>query len=137
MDTPETNSKTALWIGRILSILVVLFLLMDIFMKIFMTSVSIKSSVQLGWPGDSVKGLGILLLALTILFIIPRTTFYGAILLTGYLGGAVAIMFRADLPGHPYIFPFVFGILMWVGLGLRNAPLRKFLCGDPGKPAVE
>ncbi len=130
MENAKTYSKTSLWTGRILTILIFLFLLMDVFMKIFMTADSIKASAQLGWPGDSVKGLGILLLIITILYIIPGTAFYGAILLTGYLGGATATMFRAGVPGHPYIFPVVLGILVWVALTLRNAPLRRFLSGD-------
>lgn len=113
-------SKKKIWFGWIISGLCILFMLVDAIMKIAKTAPSMQGSAQLGWPGDSVQGIGILLLICTILYIIPRTAVPGAVLLTGYLGGAIAIMVRADAAGHSYFFPLIFGILAWVGLFMRD-----------------
>lgn len=108
------------WSGRIISGLCILFLLVDAIMKIGKAATSIQASVQLGWPEGAVQGIGIILLICTILYVIPRTAMLGATLLTGYLGGAIAIMVRADTGGHPFFFPLVFGILLWAGLFMHN-----------------
>lgn len=112
------------WTGLIISILCILFLLQDAIMKVIKAKPSMEGSVQLGWPESAVQGTGILLLFCTLLYIIPRTAVLGAILLSAYLGGATAIMLRADMPGHPYLFPVIFGILVWAGLFLRDGQLR-------------
>jgi hypothetical protein len=119
-------SKKKTWFGWIISGLCILFLLVDAIMKIAKTAPSMQGSAQLGWPGDSVQGIGILLLICTILYIIPRTAVPGAVLLTGYLGGAIAIMVRADAAGHSYFFPLVFGILVWTGLCMRDQKANAF-----------
>ena len=85
-----THSKGKFWFGWIISGLCILFLLVDAIMKIAKTAPSMQGSAQLGWPESSVQGIGILLLLCTILYIIPRTAVLGAVLLTGYLGGAIA-----------------------------------------------
>ena len=85
-----------------------------------------QGSTQLGWPEANVQGIGILLLICTILYIIPRTAVLGAVLLTGYLGGAISIMVRADAAGHSYFFPLLFGILAWVGLCMRDPKANIF-----------
>ncbi|MBN9381016.1 MAG: DoxX family protein [Chitinophagaceae bacterium] len=115
-----TNKKPKVWSGRVISGLCILFLLVDAIMKIAKAAPSMQGSAQLGWPEGAVQGIGILLLTCTILYIIPRTAVLGAMLLTGYLGGAIAIMVRADAGGHPFFFPLVFGILVWVGLFMHN-----------------
>jgi len=121
------SGKGARWTGRIISIILVLFLLMDAIMKVVKATPSMEGSVQLGWPQSEVQSIGIVLLAATILYIIPRLSILGAILLTGYLGGATSVMVRAMQPGHPYIFPIIFGVLVWAGLFLRDEKLRTLI----------
>lgn len=123
----ETTSKGMRWTGLIIMILVVLFLLVDAIMKVLETTPSVEGSVQLGWPSEGVQGIGIVLLIATVLYVIPRTAILGAILITGYLGGATAIMIRANVPGHPYLFPVFMGVLVWAGLYLRDAALRALI----------
>ncbi len=123
METNPNQSKAARLTGWILTGLVVLFLLVDAVMKVFEATVSMEGSTQLGWPAEKVQTIGIILLVSTIIYMIPRTAAIGAILITGYLGGATSIMLRA---GVPWFFPVIFGVLVWVGLGLRDAKARAF-----------
>lgn len=118
------HSNKALWTGRIISALCVLFLLFDAIMKIIQEPHAVEGSVQLGWSEHSLLGLGITLLVCTIFYIIPRTAIIGAILLTGYLGGATATMVRV---GEPFFFSLIFGMLVWFGLFLRDARFRSFI----------
>ena len=128
VQQPKTfSSKGVLWTGRIITGIIVLFLLMDAIMKVVESGPAMEGSVQLGWPESAVQGIGIVLLSATILYIIPRTSVLGAIILTGYLGGATSIMVRAMQPGHPYLFPVVFGALVWAGLFLRDEKLRTMI----------
>jgi hypothetical protein len=132
METNNNNPKAfsgkgALWTGRIITGIIVLFLLMDALMKVVESGPAMEGSVQLGWPEPAVQTIGIVLLLATILYIIPRTSILGAIILTGYLGGATAVMVRAMQPGHPYLFPVVFGVLVWAGLFLRDEKLRGLI----------
>jgi hypothetical protein len=121
-------SKTNLLAGRLLSGLVVLFLLMDSGMKLVKASASVKGTIELGYPESVVVGIGILLLACTVLYVIPRTSILGAVLLTGYLGGAVASQVRVGNPLFTHIlFPVYFGTLLWVGLYLRDNRLRALV----------
>jgi hypothetical protein len=120
----STPSKTSLWIGWIISGLCILFLLFDAITKVIKEEHTIKASVQLGWPEHSIQGIGIVLLISTILYLIPRTSILGAVLLTGYLGGAIAIMVRAE---QQLYFALVFGLLVWLGLYLRDEKLRGIL----------
>ncbi|WP_214226270.1 DoxX family protein [Pedobacter sp. B4-66] len=122
--TTTQQSVKAVWTGRIVSALCILFLLFDAIGKIVKESHSIEGSVQLGWPEHLIQPIGIVLLICTILYVFPRTAFIGAILLTGYLGGAIAIMVRA---GQPLYFALVFGILVWIGLFFRNPKLKALL----------
>jgi hypothetical protein len=126
-QTKGLSSKGALWTGRIMSSIIVLFLLVDAIMKVVEARPSMEGSVQLGWPEQDVQGIGIVLLLATVLYVIPRTSILGAIILTGYLGGATAVMVRAMQPGHPYLFPVVFGVLVWAGLFLRDEKLRALI----------
>ncbi|MCW3071305.1 MAG: hypothetical protein JWO44_1195 [Bacteroidetes bacterium] len=127
METTKTNSKAVLWTSRIISILSILFLLMDAIMKIVKAAPSIEGCVQLGWPVDHIQSTGIILLICTILYSIPKTSILGAILVTSYLGGAVAIMVRANAGGHPYFFPIIFGVFIWIPLFLQNEKLRTLI----------
>lgn len=119
-----TISSKATWTGRVISGLCILFLLVDAVMKIFNHPEHVKGTVHLQWSTTAVIPLGIVLLLSTLLHLIPRTAVLGAILLTGYLGGAVATMVRIN---EPYYFAVVFGVLVWVGLYLRNKKVRDIL----------
>lgn len=118
---PVAPSKSANITGWVITVICLLFLLVDGGMKVFNAAVSIKGSVELGWPESQVQGLGIVLLLCTLLYAIPRTAVLGAIFLSCYLGGAVALMSVAKFP---YYFPIIFGILIWVSLYLRIPALR-------------
>ncbi|WAC15254.1 DoxX family protein [Dyadobacter pollutisoli] len=122
--TVKSQGNKGVLIGRIISALCILFLLVDAIMKVLKDSISVEGSAKLGWPVDQVQSIGIALLISTILYIIPRTAILGAILLTGYLGGAIAIMVRA---GEPLYFASIFGVLVWAGLYLRDEKLRKLI----------
>lgn len=124
METEKLNSKGMLWTGWVITSLCVLFLIVDGGMKAIKSIPSMEGSVQLGWPENLVQGAGLILLACTALYLIPRTAILGAILLTGYLGGATAIMVRTNTP---YLFPIVFGVFVWVGIFLRNEKLRTLI----------
>jgi hypothetical protein len=121
-------SKGRLWTGRIMSALPVLFLLMDGVMKLMKPEFVVKATVQLGYPENVIVGLGIVVLVCVILYIIPRTAVLGAILLTGYLGGAVATHLRVGDPLFSHtLFPVYFAILVWGGLYLREERLRALI----------
>ena len=122
METFQTApaSKKALWAGRIISALPALFLLMDVVMKLFKTAPVVEETVRLGYP-DVMFGLGIVLLVCNVLYMIPKTSVLGAILLTGYLGGAVASHVRVGEGLFPTLFPVMVGVLVWLGLYSRCA----------------
>jgi len=123
-------SKKRLWAGRILSGWAALFFLTDGGMKLFKPPVVIESTLQLGYPESAIVGIGMLLLGCTILYLIPRTAILGAVLLTGYLGGAVATYVRVSGPWFNILFPVVFGCFVWGGLYLRDKRLRSVLASD-------
>lgn len=97
-----------------------MFLLVDALMKFVKPAAVVEATVQLGYPESVILPLGIVLAVSTILYLVPRTAILGAILLTGYLGGAVATHVRVGGPAFSIIFPIVFGILIWAGLYLRD-----------------
>jgi hypothetical protein len=123
-QSAKNSSRKGIWTGRVITVLCVLFLLVDALMKVLLDPVSVDGSGQLGWSEAAVRPIGIVLLVCTILYTIPRTAFIGAILLTGYLGGAIATMARLN---QPFYFPCIFAMLIWVGLCLRNEKLRSLL----------
>ena len=125
-SNPETTpiSKRLLWTGRILSTLPVLMLLFSAAMKFLKPAGVVEGFTRLGYAENLALGLGILELVCTVLYLIPRTTVLGAILLTGYLGGATATHLRI---GDPYFAPVVLGVLLWGGLFLRDARLRALI----------
>ena len=120
-------SKKSLWAGRIISALPVLFLLLDGVMKLVKPAPVVAATVQLGYPESTIVGMGIVLLGSTVLYIIPRTSILGAILLTGYLGGAVATHVRVGAGLFPVLFPVIIGILVWLGIYLRDDRLRALV----------
>jgi|SRR2546423_11584220 hypothetical protein len=123
----QTVSKKTLLAGRIISALPVLFLLMDGVMKLIKPAVVVDATVRLGYSETVILPLGIVLLTCTILYLIPRTSVLGAILLTGYLGGAVATHVRAGEGLFPVLFPVIIGVLIWGGLYLRDQRLRSLI----------
>ncbi len=120
-------SKKMLWAGRVISALPALFLLLDGVMKLVKPAPVVEATVRLGYPESVLVGLGIVLLASTVLYLIPRTSILGAILLTGYLGGAVATHVRVREGLFPVLFPVIMGILIWGGLWLRDERLRALI----------
>jgi hypothetical protein len=121
-------SKTSLWVGRVISALVVLFLLFDSAIKLMRLAPAVEGTAKLGYPESVVLPLGIVLFACTVLYAIPRTSILGAILLTGYLGGAVATNVRVGNPLFGYVlFPVYVGVLLWLGLLLRDVRLRALI----------
>jgi hypothetical protein len=126
---PQTTSisNKALWTGRILSGLVGLFLLADGVAKLFKPAAVVQGTVQLGYPESSIVGIGIVLLVCTALYLIPRTSILGAILLTGYLGGATATHVRVGGPLFNILFSVLFGVVVWAGIYLREERLRALV----------
>lgn len=120
-------SKKRLWAGRIVSALPVLMLLFSAVMKLLKPAGVLDEFTRLGYPRNLAFGIGILELACTVVYIIPRTSVLGAILLTGYLGGAVATHVRIGDPLFNAFIPALLGGLAWGGLYLRDERLRALL----------
>lgn len=119
------------WIGRILSGLAIAFLLFDGVTKFFMDKLppeALEAGAALQWPIEKMPLVGTLLLICLFFYLIPRTAIFGAVLLTGYLGGAVASHIRVSNPLFSHtLFPVYIAILIWLGLYLRDARLRNCL----------
>jgi hypothetical protein len=115
--------------GWVISGFIIAFLLLDASMKLLAVPAVLESGQELGFPGVAMaRGLGIVLLACTLLLIVPRTAVLGALLVTAYLGGAVATHVRMGNPLFTHVlFGVYMGILMWVGLYLREPRLRAVL----------
>jgi DoxX-like family len=124
-SSAATTSKAMLWAGRILTTLVILFLLFDAFGKFAKPVPVVDAFTRLGISIALSPSIGVLLLVCTILYAIPRTSVLGATLLTGYFGGAVAIHMRAGSTPFETVFPVIFGVLTWAGLYVRDCSLRK------------
>lgn len=126
ITTTTTESSALLWTGRVLSGLVIVFLLFDAGIKLIPLDVVTETSRQLGIPTDLSRTLGVLTLLCTVLYAIPQTSVLGAVLMTGYLGGAiyVHVLNGSPLLSHT-LFGVYLGILMWGGLYLRDARLRQ------------
>ncbi len=125
------NSKLTIWTGRILSGLAILFLLFDGIMKFFMDKLppeALEAGAALQWPIEKMPLVGTILLICTVLYIVPRTAVLGAILLTGYLGGAIASHVRVSNPLFTHtLFPIYIAVFIWLGLYLRDARARNIL----------
>ncbi len=123
-----SSSKKGVWAGRILSGLVVVFLIPDGIFKFLKPAPVLEAFAHVGWSVSLANTLGILLLTCTALYAFPRTSILGAILLTGYLGGAVATNLRAGDPLFSHVlFPTYLGTLLWLGLYLRDDRLRVLI----------
>ena len=128
ITTSHATSKPALWTGRVISGLAVAFLIFDSVGKLLEVQPVIDGTKQLGYPPDIVFSLGVTLLSCVLAYLVPRTSVLGAVLLTGYLGGAVATHVRVENPLFTHVlFPTYVAALLWGGLMLRDARLRAFL----------
>jgi len=124
---PVAVSKKRLWTGRAMSGLAILFLIFDGVTKAIKVPAVLKASAQLEYPVGLIPLIGIILLVCTLLYAIPRTSVLGALLLTGYLGGAVAAQLRIGNPVFETVFPILFALLVWGGLYLRENRLRALI----------
>ena len=120
-------SKSRLWTGWILTVLAGLFLLFDAAGKLMMPIFVVEAFGRLSFPTGLGVTIGIILTACTVLYLIPRTAVLGAVLITGFLGGAIAIQMRAGSPLFETIFPVLFAILVWTGIYLREPRLGALL----------
>lgn len=117
-----------LWTGRVLSGLAVLFLAFDAAMKVLQLPAAVETSATLGWPAQAMFGLGVLELLCLAVYLVPRTAVLGAILWTGYLGGAIATHARIGNPVFSHtLFPVYVAALLWGGLWLRDPRVRRLL----------
>lgn len=124
------GTSPIIWLGRILSGLAIAFLLLDAVMKLVPVQPVIETMQALGFNSTTslARGLGMLLLVCTLLYALPKTALVGALLLTGYLGGAIAIQLRAGNPVFSHIlFGGYIGVFLWAGLLIRNSQLRALL----------
>lgn len=117
-------SKSALWTSYLLSAVPVFMLLMSGVMKVMQTAEVVKGFAD--WPAGSAITVGVLELACTIVYLVPRTAVLGAILLAAYLGGAVAVTMKMGM-GAMALMPAMFGVLLWGGLWLREPRLRALI----------
>jgi DoxX-like family len=124
----EVLSASAPWIGRLLSGVVIVFLLVDTLGKLIKVGPVIEGTLKLGYPESAIVPLGVLLLVGVVLYAIPRTSVLGAIYLTGFLGGAVATHFRIGSPLFTHVlFAVYVAVFVWGGLALRNPRLLSLL----------
>ena len=124
------TARPALWLGRVLSGLVIVFLLFDGAIKLVPWPVVTETMDRIGYgSGENLaRSLGVITIACTILYAIPPTSILGAILLTGYLGGAMASHLRIGSPVFSHtLFGFYLGLMVWGGLWLRDRRLRKLI----------
>jgi DoxX-like family len=128
MQNVVAPSRKMLWAGRIVNALTTLFLLFDAVVKLLRLAPAIEGTVRLGYPVAVVVPIGLTLLLCVVLYVIPRTSVLGAILITGYLGGATATQVRVEDPW--FLFPVGLGVLVWLGLFLRDDRLRGLSLGD-------
>src|SRR5215510_8679062 len=127
-STNPTTARRAPWGGRIISGLAVAFLIFDSVGKLLQVQPVIDGTLELGYPRDVVFSLGVILLSSVLAYLIPQTSVLGAILLTAYLGGAVATHVRVGNPLFTHVlFPTYLGVLIWLGLYLREGRLRSLV----------
>src|SRR5688572_23781314 len=125
---PMSRASAGVWTGRVLSGLTVAFLAMDASMKLFGVKEAVEGTITLGYPASVLFGLGIVQAICLPLYLIPRTAVLGAVLWTGYLGGAIATHVRVESPLFTHIlFPIYVAALLWGGLWLRDSRVRGML----------
>lgn len=120
------TARWAVWTGRTFGAIAVLFLLMDTALKLFLVPEAVDTTAQLGFSSDTIRPLGVLEAVLLTLYLIPRTSLLGAVLWTGYLGGAVAIHVQVGNPLYSHIlFPIYIAILLWGSLVVRDERVAR------------
>ena len=125
--SPRTWST---WIGRIVLALPVLFLAVDAVVKLLRIGPVMDSFKELGYPQNLALGIGLLEAICLLVLLIPRTSILGAVLLTGYLGGAVATHVRIGNPLASHVlFPVYIGILIWIGMALIDPRILRLVAG--------
>ena len=125
VSQPVSNKSKGTWAGRIVSGAVALFMVFDAVSKLLQVPAVVKAQAMLGWPEDQGRLLGVVLVACTVVYVVPRSSILGAILLTAYLGGATAA--QARIESANFLFSVVMGVLVWAGLFLRNERLRSLV----------
>lgn len=120
-------SRGRLWTGRVLSTLVILFLIFDAVGKLARPAQVVEASARIGFPVHLLLPIGVILSLCTILYAIPRTAVFGALLLTGYLGGAVEAVLSTNSPVFEVSFPIIFGVVAWAGIYLREPRLLQLM----------
>src|SRR5215212_5722165 len=121
----STTPKAMLWAGRVISAIPVLMMgVLGAVMLIAFPEKAAEGTAKYGYPATVTRPLFLVEIACVVLYVIPQTAVLGAILLTGYLGGAVATHVRV---GEPFWFPILFGVLVWLGLFLRDARVRALV----------
>lgn len=130
----DNTPKWMLWTGRVVSVLVALMLVMSGIMKLVQPAQFVEEFSKFGYPPAAATGIGVVELICTALYLIPRTSVLGAILLTGYLGGATATHVRV---ADSFVAPVILGMIVWGGLWLRDARIRRLvpLCRCDAPPA--
>jgi len=133
--TQTTSHSKRIVAGRIISAVPILFMIFDGGIKLAKVAPVTEAFAQLGYPVSLAPTIGILALACTAVYAIPRSSVLGAVLLTGYLGGAIATQVRAGAGLFPIFFPIIIAGLVWGGLFLRDDRLRQFLPVPGGRGA--
>lgn len=127
----QANSKPRLWLGRVFSGLGIVFLLFDGVMKFFMDKLppeALEAGASLQWPIERMPIVGVILLICLAIHLVPRTAVLGAVLLTGYFGGAIASHVRVGNPLFTHtLFPIYVAVLIWLGLFLRDSRVKNCL----------
>ena len=126
LSAPSPVSRAASRTGTVLTVLLGLFLVVDAVPKLLQMPMVVEATQQMGFDASAVPIIGAVLLVCLVLYLVPRTAILGAVLLTGYLGGAVCAQLRIEAPVFStMLFPVYFGILVWVALYLRSGQLRR------------
>jgi len=115
------------WTAHVIAALVVLFLAFDGITKVILLPQVVQASAPLGFTVGMLQGIGVLLLVLIVVYVIPATSIFGAVLLTGYLGGATVTNLRAGEPAFEVLMPVIFGVLVWAPVYIRNDRLRALI----------
>lgn len=123
----NSTSKVSLWAGRIMGALAILFLIFDGVVKVMQMPQAVEPTMKFGYAASMLLTLGVIELACLVLYIIPRTAVFGAILMTGYLGGAIATQMRMGAEPFSIVFPIIIGALIWGALFLRDSQLRTLV----------
>jgi hypothetical protein len=123
----QSISKGARITAIVINILVILFLLFDAIPKALVLKFVVEASAPFGLKEPQLRAIGIILFICTVLYMVPKTKVLGAVLITGYLGGAVMIMMLANAPGTSPLFPTIFGVFVWAPVYLQNLQVRALI----------